>query len=171
MVAQSSSSSERIENERLEELLAELDSKYAGNYTAPQLIREQRSIVSELLAFRRASINPTSATDLGEVTRVLEMIDAELADHGYAEIGTLRATVRNTISALSSVPTAGDGWMPIDSADKSDGVVIIGWGEYRERDGFSPAFMRWYDDAGGWIVTGMPFYPTHWMTLPSAPKP
>ena len=64
-----------------------------------------------------------------------------------------------------------EGWRPIETAPRGDGVVLVGWGEYRERDGYSPAFMRWYDLVGGWTVNAMPFYPTHWMPLPAAPKP
>lgn len=67
-------------------------------------------------------------------------------------------------------------WIEIDKLHCVDGDVVIGWGEYRERDGFEPAFMRFYSrDSGlavkGWYVNGMPFYPTHWLPLPKPPKP
>ena len=75
-------------------------------------------------------------------------------------------------SAEQPASAAGvEGWRPIETAPRGDGVVLVGWGEYRERDGYSPAFMRWYDLVGGWTVNAMPFYPTHWMPLPAAPKP
>lgn len=61
-----------------------------------------------------------------------------------------------------------DPWQPISTAPK-DGLVIMGWGDYRERDGFSPAFMRWSDLAQSWSVNSMPFYPTHWQPLPAGP--
>lgn len=60
-------------------------------------------------------------------------------------------------------------WLPIDLVAPKDGMILIGWGEYRERDGFQPAFMRWYDSIEGWSVNAMPFYPTHWMPLPKPP--
>lgn len=62
-------------------------------------------------------------------------------------------------------------WEPISQVNPVDGLIVIGYGEYRERDGFSPAFMRWYDSVAGWSVNGMPFYPTHFKPLPSPPKP
>jgi len=60
-------------------------------------------------------------------------------------------------------------WMPIDLLKPKDNMIVIGYGEYRERDGFSPAFMRWSEWVGGWAVNGMPFYPTHWMPIPKDP--
>ncbi|MGV2110133.1 hypothetical protein ACQZ46_02520 [Agrobacterium salinitolerans] len=60
-------------------------------------------------------------------------------------------------------------WKPIKSLEPEDGTIVIGWGEYRERDGFSPAFMRWYDSVGGWNVNAMPFFPTHWRPLLDGP--
>jgi len=60
-------------------------------------------------------------------------------------------------------------WQDIETAPKGNGTILIGWGEYRERDGFSPAFMRWYDSVNGWSVNAMPFYPTHWQPLPAPP--
>jgi hypothetical protein len=61
-------------------------------------------------------------------------------------------------------------WMSIELVKPKDGMILIGWGEYRERDGFSPAFMRWYDSVNGWNVNSMPFYPTHWMPVPRGPS-
>lgn len=61
-------------------------------------------------------------------------------------------------------------WKDIASLKPADGMIVIGWGEYRERDGFSPAFMRWYDSIGGWAVSSLPFYPTHWMPLLDGPE-
>lgn len=72
-------------------------------------------------------------------------------------------------SALSAQVQDVAGWQDISTLEPKDGMIVMGWGEYRERDGFSPAFMRWYDSVGGWSVSAMPFYPTHWMPLPSAP--
>lgn len=72
-------------------------------------------------------------------------------------------------SALSAQVQDVAGWQDISTLEPKDGMIVMGWGEYRERDGFSPAFMRWYDSVGGWNVNAMPFYPTHWMPLPAAP--
>jgi hypothetical protein len=72
-------------------------------------------------------------------------------------------------SALSAQVQDVAGWQPISALEPKDGMIVMGWGEYRERDGFSPAFMRWYDSVGGWNVNAMPFYPTHWVPLPAAP--
>jgi len=103
---------------------------------------------------------------LREIARRYEIIvlapddEKTLADHmreAADEIERLRSS-------------KGEGWMPIESAPKGDGVILLGWGEYRERDGASPAFMRWYDSISGWSVNAMPFYPTHWQPLPSPPK-
>lgn len=71
--------------------------------------------------------------------------------------------------ALSAQVQDVAGWQDISTLEPKDGMIVMGWGEYRERDGFSPAFMRWYDSVGGWNVNAMPFYPTHWMPLPAAP--
>ena len=71
--------------------------------------------------------------------------------------------------ALSAEVQDVAGWQDISTLEPKDGMIVMGWGEYRERDGFSPAFMRWYDSVGGWNVNAMPFYPTHWMPLPAAP--
>lgn len=65
---------------------------------------------------------------------------------------------------------ARSGWRDIASLTPEDGMIVVGYGEYRERDGFSPAFMRWHAVLNGWTVTGMPFYPTHWMPIPAAPS-
>lgn len=73
------------------------------------------------------------------------------------------------LSALSAQVQDVAGWQDISTLEPKDGMIVMGWGEYRERDGFSPAFMRWYDSVGGWNVNAMPFYPTHWMPLPAAP--
>ncbi|MDH0869706.1 DUF551 domain-containing protein [Agrobacterium pusense] len=75
----------------------------------------------------------------------------------------------SVISALSAQVQDVAGWQDISTLEPKDGMIVMGWGEYRERDGFSPAFMRWYDSVGGWNVNAMPFYPTHWMPLPAAP--
>jgi len=64
-----------------------------------------------------------------------------------------------------------DRWQPIKTAKPKDGLILVGYGEYRERDGFSPAFMRWYDSINGWAVNSMPFYPTHFMPIPAPPIP
>lgn len=72
-------------------------------------------------------------------------------------------------SALSAQVQDVAGWQDISTLEPKDGMIVMGWGEYRERDGFSPAFMRWYDSVGGWNVNAMQFYPTHWMPLPAAP--
>ncbi len=72
-------------------------------------------------------------------------------------------------SALSAQVQDVAGWQDISKLEPKNGMIVMGWGEYRERDGFSPAFMRWYDSVGGWNVNAMPFYPTHWQPLPAAP--
>ncbi len=72
-------------------------------------------------------------------------------------------------SALSAQVQDVAGWQDIGTLEPKDSMIVMGWGEYRERDGFSPAFMRWYASVGGWSVSAMPFYPTHWMPLPAAP--
>jgi hypothetical protein len=63
-----------------------------------------------------------------------------------------------------------DRWRKIDKIDPVDGLILIGYGEYRERDGFSPAFMRWSRLTRGWSVNGMPFYPTHFQPIPAPPS-
>lgn len=72
----------------------------------------------------------------------------------------------------ASAPVKGEteGWRPISTVKPVDGLIVLGYGEYRERDGFSPAFMRWYDSVKGWSVNSMTFYPTHWRPLPASPE-
>lgn len=61
-------------------------------------------------------------------------------------------------------------WIEIKLLNAQDQMIVVGWGEYRERDGFSPAFMRFSEHLNSWSVSSMPFYPTHWMPLPSPPE-
>ena len=87
------------------------------------------------------------------------------------ELGTSKVIdMRNiALSALSAQVQDVAGWQDISTLEPKDGMIVMGWGEYRERDGFSPAFMRWSEFVGGWAVNALPFYPTHWMPLPAAP--
>ena len=81
----------------------------------------------------------------------------------------MRAALQAVITDLRAANARAEGWLPIESAPKNLDGPVMGFGEYRERDGFSPAFMRWYPIAEGWFVNSMPFYPTHWQPLPQPP--
>ncbi|MCD4661456.1 DUF551 domain-containing protein [Agrobacterium sp.] len=91
--------------------------------------------------------------------------------HEWPTVDGIKTTVAQALrrSALSAQVQDVARWQDISTLEPKDGMIVMGWGEYRERDGFSPAFMRWYDSVGGWSVSAMPFYPTHWMPLPAAP--
>ena len=69
-----------------------------GAYFDPKLTEHDRSIVLSKIRSRTSS----SQSRLSEAVKVLEWVNAELKDHGYAEIGTLRATVINAIEAAKS---------------------------------------------------------------------
>ena len=106
---------------------------------------------------RWAAMNMTAVMEGSPAQALFALEDAK------ADIATLAAEL-SRLSALVA-------WQDIETAPKGNGTILIGWGEYRERDGFSPAFMRWYDSVNGWSVNAMPFYPTHWQPLPPPPEP
>ena len=56
----------------------------------------------EARALAAESRATTAKAALVKARTALEQVDAELAEHGFAEIGTLRATTRNAIIALSA---------------------------------------------------------------------
>lgn len=60
-------------------------------------------------------------------------------------------------------------WRPIHLLNPVDKMIVLGWGQYRELDGFSQAYIRWYASMKEWRVNGNPFYPTMWMPLPPNP--
>lgn len=115
------------------------------------------------------------------ITQLCELPVQEYADLG--KVYGLKTVQINRLASLMSYAQADEmivarnggavsngAWNPIDTMVPNEGAIVMGYGEYRERDGFSPAIMRWYGSVNGWTVNGMPFYPTHWMELPAAPK-
>ena len=98
---------------------------------------------------------------------VIAIAESVLIDMGIASTSTNYDAIAR---AILTDREARSGWRDIASLTPEDGMIVVGYGEYRERDGFSPAFMRWHAVLNGWTVTGMPFYPTHWMPIPAAPS-
>ena len=81
------------------ESIKRLMNQYRASNT---LIEEQAARIAglgDLLEEKRENINSLRAR-LSEAVKVLEWVNAELKDHGYAEIGTLRETVINAIGTL-----------------------------------------------------------------------
>jgi hypothetical protein len=107
------------------------------------------------------------------IDRMWPTIWKETMEASASELKQIEARYASLMSEASinnGKPGFEDRWIPIDAMVPNEGSIVMGYGEYRERDGFSPAIMRWYGSINAWTVNSMPFYPTHYMELPAAPE-
>lgn len=67
------------------------------------------------------------------------------------------------------MPDTETGWMEIASAPK-DGTYVLGYGQHKTRGHYIGDIHYWGDR---WTIQWMDGYeaPTHWMQLPTPPKP
>lgn len=125
---------------------------------------ENPQMIIEAIAYARGEGPGASLAAMSETSKNAAELGARRA------ISYLQGERLKEVQNFPAIPPDPSEWRSITEIDGHDGVVLEGWGEYRERDGFQQAFMRWYDSVGDWTVNGMPFYPTHWRPLSNGPS-
>jgi hypothetical protein len=95
-------------------------------------------------------------------------LNEALADVGVSETQRLA----DALLELSDLRQA-HAWQPIETAPK-DGTPVLLFGKFTSLSGAEGGYIgQWfqgYSDRGWWVVSALPFFPTHWMPLPEPPR-